>query len=490
MCLLAIMSFLALQEGEPPASGGKIRGKPPAQSDVDALRKELEEVRKEVERLKQPADRVGPDLSLQKPSKPGQTPEEKKKLEEEFRKALGGEAPGPVGAASQAQTQPVPGLRLIDIALDLLAAAGGSSVQEAELRDLEAGGHDPKNRGFTIQNVELTFSGIVDPYFRGDANIVLQIDENGDSTVELEEVYLTTLDLPYNLQLKAGQFFNGFGRMNPIHPHAWEFVDQPVVNSRFMGPDGLRNPGTQLSWLTPLPFFAEVIGSVQNAQGETAPSFRGAAGETVAGRPLVDPGVRSLADMLYLVRLRTSFDPSDELTIVPGASALFGPNATGSDTRTQVYGADLYAKWKPLTNDKGFPFLSWQTEVMVRRYEAGPVFDAGTEVEGREVLGDWGFYSQAVWGFERPWSLGLRYDHARGEEVSFSSPGVSYASSADSFQDRRSRGSAALTYYPSEFSKIRLQYSYDRAQFLIEEDAHSIYLQVEIMFGAHGAHKF
>jgi hypothetical protein len=34
-----------------------------------------------------------------------------------------------------------------------------------------------------------------------------------------------------------------------------------------------------------------------------------------------------------------------------------------------------------------------------------------------------------------------------------------------------------------------LQYNYDRAQF-ISDPAHSAFLQFEILFGAHGAHKF
>ncbi len=88
---------------------------------------------------------------------------------------------------------------------------------------------------------------MVDPYLRGDANIVLLIDEEGETVIELEEAWLSTLDLPFHLELEAGQFFTEFGRLNPTHPHSWDFVDQPVVNSRIVGPDGLRSPGLQLS---------------------------------------------------------------------------------------------------------------------------------------------------------------------------------------------------------------------------------------------------
>jgi hypothetical protein len=417
-------------------------------------------------------------------------------LEEEFKKALGQEQPAPKLTAPVTPGVPIGGgatLKLIDIAFDLLSAGGTSSATEDELRLLQAGGHDPKNRGFTLQNAELTFSGVVDPYLRGDANIVLQIDQNGATTIELEEAYLTTLEFPFNLQLKAGQFFNAFGRINSTHPHTWDFVDQPVIVGRVLGTDGYRAPGAQLAWLTPLPFFAELVGSVQNGQGDTAPYFRGVPGDVVAGRTLISRPVRSLDDLVYLIRLKTSFDPTDEITIVPGASALFGPNATALDTQTEVYGVDFYLKWKPLANDQGWPFVGWQTEAMVRRYDAAAVFAGATQIGRERTLGDWGAYTQVAWGFARPWVAGLRFDYAKGQEDSFSNG--SYSSLQDSLRDQRGRVSIDLTYYPSEFSKVRIQYNYDRSEFLSHafgdpRDAHSVYLQFEILFGAHGAHKF
>jgi hypothetical protein len=381
-------------------------------------------------------------------------------------------------------------LRLIDISFDLLGAFGASTAPEAELSSLEAGGHDPKNQGFTIQNMELTFSGVVDPYLRGDANIVLLIDQSGETVVELEEAYLTSLDLPFNLQLKAGQFFTAFGRLNPTHPHAWDFVDQPVVSSRFFGPDGLRSPGVQLSWLTPLPFFAEVFVSVQNAHGETLTSFGSVPDETLAGRVLIDKDVQSAADLLYLSRLRTSFDPNDEVTLVLGASALFGPNASAQRARTEIYGADLYLKWNPLTSDRGWPFVALQAEGMYRRYEAGEVVDADGGVEAPQTLDDLGLYSQLLVGFARPWVVGIRYDRATAEPAAFTLTDLSYDAETDSLRDKRQRYSAVLTHYPSEFSKLRLQYNHDRAQFLNDGAAHGVFLQFEILFGAHGAHKF
>ena len=216
------------------------------------------------------------------PAPPPSDDARRRALEADFAAALAADEPPPPSTPRLPSLGP---LRLLDLSFDLVGAAGGSTASEADLRGLKAGGHDPKNHGVTVQNVELTFAGVVDPYLRGDAHIVLLIDAEGETVIELEEAYLSSLDLPFNLELEAGQLFTEFGRLNPTHPHSWDFVDQPVVSSRFFGPDGLRSPGVQLSWLAPLPFFAELVVSAQNAQGETVTSFRSVPGEAVAGRP-------------------------------------------------------------------------------------------------------------------------------------------------------------------------------------------------------------
>ncbi|MFA6547203.1 MAG: hypothetical protein WCS99_22490, partial [Limisphaerales bacterium] len=160
------------------------------------------------------------------------------------------------------------GQSYLNMSLDGLFAVGGSTA--GDLGALQPGGHDPNQRGFSVQNVEAVFEGMVDPYFRGQANLIYQLDATGSSVFELEEAYLESLSLPGNLQLKAGQFFTEFGRLNPTHPHAWSFVDQPLVNGRMFGADGLRNPGARLSWLLPTPFYSELSFTMQNGQGETA----------------------------------------------------------------------------------------------------------------------------------------------------------------------------------------------------------------------------
>lgn len=394
------------------------------------------------------------------------------------------------------------GSSFLNLSLNALAAVGAST--ESHVPELQLGAHDPSQRGFTLQNVEATFAGAIDPYFRGQANIIFQIDPEGESILEVEEAFLETIALPANLQVKAGQFFSEFGRLNPMHPHSWDFVDQPLVNGRFLGPDGLRNPGARISWLAPTPFYSELFLAVQNSHGETAHSFRsGHEGELFLGRIVDEPGpIESLNDLLFVPRYALAFDLSPTQTLLFGASAALGPNATDRDAHTQIFGVDAYWKWKPQSHSGGFPFLSWQTEAMLRRFEAGLFtedFDGDGELDASETdlnengmpdtmpgetLFDYGVYSQIAWGFKRGWVAGLR-----GDFVAPANNGE-YETLLGSDPDRaeRWRISPNITWFPSEFSKLRLQYNHDHRD--QGGTDHSIWFQIEFTLGAHGAHTF
>jgi hypothetical protein len=396
--------------------------------------------------------------------------------------------PGPAQATSPAPWSPAQPIRLgsarnyLDLSFDALAAAGGTTADDVE--KLQLGGHDPNQRGFTVQNLETVLAGTVDPYFRGQASIILQIDPEGETGIEAEEAYLETLSLPANLQVKAGHFFSEFGRINPTHPHTWDFVDQPLVNGRFFGPDGLRNPGARVSWLAPTPFYSEVFFSLQNSQGGTAYSFRNDHdGEPFFGRPVAADHVRNLGDLLFVPRYAASFDLTDSQTLLTGVSAALGPNGTGADT--QILGADLFWKWKPATQHGGFPFVSWQTEAMLRRFEANAFpGDATTPALPQENLTDYGLYSQVAYGFRKGWVAAVRFDYL------FPDRAGAYEGLVGSDPDRATRWrlSPDLTFYPSEFSKLRLQYNFDHRQDI--GDDHSVWLQFELLLGAHAAHKF
>ena len=413
---------------------------------------------------------------------------EKKKLEAQLATELGQNetnAPPPA-PAPWSPAQPITvtraGSSYMNISFDTLMDVGGSTKSDPSAQ-LELGDHDPIKNGFSLRNAEIAVDGAVDPYFKGFGNIVLKLDKNNQTEIELEEAYAQTMSLPENLQAKAGQFFAAFGRQNAQHPHQWAFVDEPIILNRAFGPDGLRSIGVQGSWLLPTPFYTEATLGILDGEGGTGFSFRNPGDpdslgvDRFHGRATMDRTLHNPGDLVFVPRLASSFDLTDQQTLVAGVSGAFGPNDTGTDTRTEIFGADLYWKWKAPNAHEGFPFVSWQTEVLYERFEAGADPAAALPAE---TLRDWGFYSQVLWGFKPRWVAGLRGEYANGNAGAFDADDV--------FRGERTRISPALTFFPSEFSKLRLQYNYDHGEHF--GDAHSVWLQMEFLLGAHGAHKF
>ena len=386
--------------------------------------------------------------------------------------------------AGASLTQPITiggGKAYMNISLDSVFALAYSSA--ADLNNIEVGDHDPQQRGFNARNTELTFDGAVDPYFQGFANIVFLLDNDNETQVELEEAFMQTTSLPYNLQLKGGQFFADFGRLNPTHPHTWDFADTPLVNGLFLGADGLRGVGAQGSWTLPLPWYSQLIFASQNGRGETGFSFRNPGDNGMFfDRVTTDREARGLQDFVWIPRFENSFNLSDTQTVLAGVSGAFGSNETGANSRTQIYGADLLYKWKSSHAEGGFPFVKWQSEFMFRRFQAGHGADDSFPVA--ETFHDWGLYSQVLWGFKKGWVAGIRGDYVHMQDSEFTD---------DLDRQSRWRLSANLTWYPTEFSKIRLQYNQDFLEenfFLSGREVESVFLQWEFILGSHGAHKF
>jgi hypothetical protein len=410
----------------------------------------------------------------------------------------------PQGGAPDMPAATKSAFQLLDVSLDLLVAAGSSTERDAVLQGgLQGGAHDPRRRGFTLQQAELGIVGAVDPYFRAQAYLIASIDPaEGETVTELEEAFLTTTALPGGLQLELGQFFTEFGRLNPRHPHEWHWVDQPFVHSRIFGGDGIRAPGARLSWLLPTETFAELHFGLQDGSGETMTSFLAndeVYGERpIGGRLFGARETRSWNDLVWLARAVTGFDAGAAHSAQFGASMLFGPNPTGGDAATAVYGVDGVWKWRPPDAEAGWPFVIVEAEALLRSFEADDQVDVNDPTDPSDdvfvpgdTLGDWGGYLQGLWGFRRGWAAGLRVEWGSGS-------GAGYDAGADMLVDRsvdpyradRLRLSPLLAWHPSEFSRVRLQYNYDRADWLDGEDVHSVWLGFEVSIGSHPAHRY
>jgi hypothetical protein len=330
---------------------------------------------------------------------------------------------------------------------------------------LQAGDHDPTANGFNLQQVEVSLGSAVDPYLRMDSNIVFR-----ETGVEVEEIIATTLALPGHLQARAGKFLTRFGRLNPTHPHTWAFVDQPLALSKMFGGEGDNGLGVELSWLSPLPWYVELVASVQDAAA--AGSFYGEDGGPVD----------SVLDFETMLAARQFFDLSDDWSLMWGLSFAGGPNQTGPGTRSYLYGTDLFLKYRPISR-QSTTAVEVQGEVIVRdRQLADPTGGPGDIGHGRDVAG----YLYSTWRFAQRWGTGGRYEY--GSPTYLGGHVVADPDDAE-WTDDRHRVSADLTFWPTEFSRIRAQASLDMPTWRADPIG-AVFLAFEFAAGAHGAHAF
>ncbi|MDO8519825.1 MAG: hypothetical protein Q7T11_06650 [Deltaproteobacteria bacterium] len=310
------------------------------------------------------------------------------------------------------------------------------SIAGGVFRDDPVGdqGPNPARTGFNLQGIELVLQSVIDPYVRGDIFFHFHEDE-----VEVEEAFVTTLALPWNLQARVGKFLARFGRQNAQHHEKLDFVDYSRNNRHFFSPENFRELGVEGSILLPASWFSEL--SFEFLQGENEGNFDGP----------------RKGDFAYLGHWTNTFDLSSKTTLQTGLSGAFGFNASGADHSTQIYGADLYWRYRP--NDRRG--LKWQTEYFLRKRE-----DVGN------TLTDGGAYTQVVGQFARRWEGGVRL-----ERLGLPSEGTSEWSV-----------SPVITFLASEFFKLRGQYNWVRPD--NGRTGHEAFVQLQFNMGPHGAHAF
>lgn len=331
--------------------------------------------------------------------------------------------------------------------------------------------HEPHSTqdGFSIQlqELELALQAFVDPHVRAD--IFLAFGRDG---VEIEEGYLTTLDLPAGLQFKAGQFYAPFGRFNTLHfLEVTPFADMPLANRRFFSGENLRGLGLQGSILLPLPWYAEIIGAFQTADNES--SFGVPADET-----------SGLDDFVTTVHLKQYWDLTDNLYFQFGGSFTQGPNDSGGPAnrkynRTRFWGTDLYLKWRDTASSR---YLAFQAEYIARLAE----LPGGSLSEG-------GLYSWLEARFHRHWGAAVRFDYQGvPSELKGPNPPVFVNTELAPFHSGTEQWRAGISgsWYLSEFFRLRLQYNYDKERLPGVNGVHEVFGQFQFGIGAHGAHPF
>jgi hypothetical protein len=373
----------------------------------------------------------------------------------------------------------------ISITLDGQYSSYQNNPEDYELPGFMLGGEAGLNdEGLALGHSEITLSGNIDDKFFGQLTLAIA-EHDGETETELEEAFIDTNALGHGVSIRAGRFFPAVGYINLQHEHQWAFADAPLVYAGLWG-NKYIDDGVRLNWVAPTDLFIELGADLM--AGDKFPAGNGSSsgvGSTVAfanmGGDIDESNSWQLGLSYY------NADPEERESGGHGHGH-GGTEETAEFTgSSEVYGVNAIYKWAPQGNYQQ-THLTLQGEYFYRD-ESGLVetfidgiFDESTNYSGNQE----GFYLQAVYQFHPQWRTGLRYDHLNSDNHGSNATALKEAGLDDEGINPK-RYSAMLSWHPSEFSLLRLQYNRDESY---ENTDDQVILQYTVSLGAHGAHAF
>jgi hypothetical protein len=351
----------------------------------------------------------------------------------------------------------------------------GHAHSEGDAHDHE---HPVVKNGFNLNYAEFGISADVDPYWS--LNSIFHLSEY---SLEIEEAYVTST-FGNGFNLKFGKFYSMFGRLNRLHPHSWNFIDNPLIYGTIFGTHNLLEQGLSISYVPETDFF--LVANFELLEGENENSF-GKDGFSAG-----DFEVEEDKNPLISLSLKSSFDVGD-LIVLGGLSYLKGvshishldeetPHAVNSDV--QVFGAELTLKYL----FDSYSYLSWQSEYIGREFDGdfyGFNTTSSTFFKKDSTFSQNGFYSELFYKFNQNYGFGARYS-----ELSENSKIIGGVEKIGDINQNIS--SLLFEYSTTEFAKFRVQYNHNSALNVggEERDFDEILFSFNFAVGDHPAHAF
>ena len=353
--------------------------------------------------------------------------------------------------------------------ISLLALCGAAASQTTLNPDISAIGemqiftHNDVERinekdkfNLAQPGLELNIGGYLNPYARADAVIAWEGDENA----VIEEFYATILrGLPLNMNLRAGKYLLEFGRLNPIHPHAWSFIERPLVHEAFFGEEGLNDAALRTAFLLP-----------------TGSSYTELTMAVTRGRALLEEDALEGNDTTYINpgffgRLTTSFATSDIAEFALGTSVLssvyeFDP----AQLRTLLAGVD--AKYK--AKGSRYSTLLIEAEGLYRSQKQ----------DSANNITSYGGYAYIDYRFRQKYNVGGMFDYTSLKSIDVDSSGAPSEVTSKTW-----RGALFVGFAPiGETSLVRLVGHWTKPEYV--DGIWELTMQFGYSLGPHKPHNF
>ena len=302
---------------------------------------------------------------------------------------------------------------------------------------------------FNLREVEADFRAVIDPWADGVVITTFDSETPREFVAGIEEGYIILKRLPglnlspWGLKIKAGHFRPDFGRFNIIHTHDLPQTVPPLALQTFLGEEGMIGNGVSGQFFLPLPWERNVVeASLEVLNGGGLPVAAENDGENPA--------------FLGHLKWFTDLAPGHDVEI--GASSYHGKYDREGRRNARLYGLDFQYKWKPYAGGEWRSFLF-----------GGEFFRAQIDGMNRQGGDPFGYYLWSQYQFNRQTYLGVRYDR-----------------SDDLRDDLLHRAiSTYLSYYTTEFLRLRLGYEHFLHGDVDPDGRDTVYMEMNFVFGSH-----
>lgn len=270
------------------------------------------------------------------------------------------------------------------------------------------------NNGFHLRETEIAFVAPLDPFTRGKA--FMSVTKEG---IAIEEAYMELLNLPLNMNLKAGIFYAEFGPLNRYHDHALPQFDRPRALVNYFSNAGLGGTGIAASFMLPTLLFSDASSfDITVVNGGNGASF-------------TNEGKRRF---MYIGKLNNYYDLSRNSYLEYNINAVAGKNDISGNYNSYVTSLGITYKWVPIGKSK-YRTFDWRTEFFYGLFE-----------KPDNNITSKGFYTSIQNKLNARLWIGARIGYSE----------LPYDSSQSEWDF-----TANLDFWQSEFVFFRLQYQYN-----------------------------
>ena len=213
------------------------------------------------------------------------------------------------------------------------------------------------NNRFEMREIEFSLLAPLDPFTRGKTFISITKEE-----IAIEEAYMEWLNLPLNMNLKAGIFYTEFGPLNRYHDHALPQFDRPRALVNYFTTGGLGGCGFSFNFMLPNLFFAD------------ASTFDFAVINGGNNFSFTNEGKYNL---MTVGQFKNYYDLSRDTYLEFRLSGAAGRNDPDEKYNSYVGSLGMILKWVPVGRSK-YRTVDWRTEFLYG-YREGVLKDVSSK---------------------------------------------------------------------------------------------------------------